>query len=184
MHIQSASDRRPDESVGPLARRQSRSHLTAKYRDKSTETRSPKQQATVKATWSRAGNPQSGKASGDGNASVQSDHAKSKNREESRIACLVDRVKQSCPVEANPQHKNFQSKTGQSPVETGPLYVERNSTRGEQMATAYVEQSKNQLQKEARERAERISEARKQFKRERLHELATIFESAFGNAKV
>ena len=52
------------------------------------------------------------------------------------------------------------------------------------MATAYVEQSKNQLQKEARERAERISEARKQFKRERLHELATIFESAFGNAKV
>jgi hypothetical protein len=42
-------------------------------------------------------------------------------------------------------------------------------------------QSKDQLQKEARERAQRISEARKAWKRERLHDMANIFESAFNS---
>jgi hypothetical protein len=42
-------------------------------------------------------------------------------------------------------------------------------------------QFRNQLQRKARERAQRISEARKAWKRERLHDMANIFESAFNS---
>lgn len=47
----------------------------------------------------------------------------------------------------------------------------------------YYIQSKEQLQKEARDRAQRIREARKTRETERWHDLANIFESAFGGGK-
>ena len=47
------------------------------------------------------------------------------------------------------------------------------------MATQPHVSEKNQLQKDARDRAQRIREARKAWQAERLHDLANIFESAF-----
>jgi hypothetical protein len=104
---------------------------------------------------------------------VQSDHAKSKNREESRIACLVDRAKQSCPVETNPNTKTLTA--------TSAVCDERMAAdvfKGDAMQAIHF---RNQLQRKARERAQRISEARKAWKRERLHDMANIFESAFNS---